>query len=58
MYLKKKKDYNIGGARRGRVSKVSSREKRVINRSLTKAPKIENNSLLSKNSLDISKRTL
>jgi len=49
---KKKLNYPIlNRVKRGRIKKISPREKRVINRDLTKSPKMENN-------LDISKRTL
>ena len=43
---------------RGRISKLNSRDKRAINRDLTRSPKKENKRLLLENSLSISKRTL
>jgi len=56
---KKKLNYPIlNRVKRGKIKKISSREKRVINRDLTRSPKKENKRLLLKNNLDISKRML
>jgi len=56
---KKKLNYPIlNRVKRGRIKKISPREKRVINRDLTRSPKKENKRLLLENNLDISKRTL
>lgn len=44
--------------KRGRIEKLSSREKRVINRDLTKSPKKVNSRILLENSLGVTKRTL
>jgi len=56
---KKKINYSIlNRVKKGRIKKISSREKRVINRDLTRSPKKENKRLLLENNLDISKRTL
>ena len=45
-------------ARRGRISKVSSRAKRAINRDITRSPKKTNWRILEENNLDISSRSL
>ena len=42
----------------GRPKKLSLRSKRLLNRDLTKDPKVQNKTLLQNNSLDISKRSL
>ena len=42
----------------GRISKISPRTKRAINRDLTRSPKKENKRLLIENNLSLSKRTL
>ena len=55
---RKEKNFNIERVKAGRVSKVTSREKRVINRDLTRSPKKVNKRLLLENSLKISKRSL
>ena len=56
---KKKLNYPIlNRVKRGRIKRISPREKRVINRDLTRSPKKENKRLLLENNLDISKRTL
>jgi hypothetical protein len=55
---KEKEDYNIERVKVGRVTKTSTREKRVINRDLTRSPKKENKRLLVENNLKISTRTL
>ena len=55
---KKERDINIKRVSTGRVSKVTSREKRVINRDLTRSPKKVNKRLLLENSLKITKRSL
>jgi transposase len=57
---KKNKDINLSikRVRKGRVSKVTPRDKRVINRDLIKSPKKENKRLLLENSLPIKKRAL
>lgn len=57
----KKKKNNISqqeGASRGRISKVSPRTKRAINRDITRSPKKQKKRLISENNLDISSRTL
>jgi transposase len=55
---RKEKNFNIERVKAGRVSKVTSREKRVINRDLTRSPKKVNKRLLLENSLKVSKRSL
>lgn len=55
---KKKKKFNLERASRGRVEKLSTREKRIINRDLTRSPKKVNRRLLVENSLSITNRTL
>ena len=55
---KKNTKSSLKRASSGRIKKLSSREKRVINRDLTKQPKKSNSSLLAENNLKITKRTL
>lgn len=55
---KKKEDFNIKRVSRGRIEKLSSRDKRAINRDLTRSPKKVNKRLLIENNLLITKRTL
>jgi transposase len=58
--IKKKKDYfyNSNRVKTGRVSKLSPREKRVINRDLLLSPKKTNKRILFENDLAISNRGL
>lgn len=56
---KKKNNKTIlNKVKKGRVSKLSLRDKRVINRDLTRSPKKENKRLLIENSLGVTKRSL
>ena len=55
---KKKEDFNIKRVSRGRIEKLSSRDKRAINRDLTRSPKKVNKRLLIENNLSINKRTI
>ena len=60
-YINRKKKANnsiLNRVKKGRIDKLSPREKRAINRDLTRSPKKENKRLLFKNNLEISKRTL
>ena len=58
--IKKKKSYsyNLKRVKTGRISKLNSREKRVINRDLLLGPKKTNKRILFKNDLEISTRSL
>ena len=58
--IKKKKIsyFNKERASRGRVSKVSSRALRAINRDIIRSPKKQKKHLIRENSLDIPSRTL
>ena len=55
---RKDKDFNIESVKFSRVSKVTSREKRVISRDLTRSSKKIIKRLLLENSLKISKKKL
>ena len=55
---KKQKHPLLKRVKAGRISKLTKREERVINRDLIKNPKDTNNSLLVENNLQISKRSL
>jgi transposase len=55
---KKKKEIHLERVSKGRVEKLSTREKRVINRDLTRSPKKVNKRLLVENNLSINNRTL
>lgn len=55
---KKEKNLNIKKIKKGRIEKLSSREKRAINRDLTKSPKKVNSRILLENNLNVSKRML
>jgi len=55
---KEDKNFIINKVKKGRIEKLKPREKRLLNRDLTRSPKKENKRLLFKNNLDISKRTL
>ena len=56
---KKKKDIKkLERASRGRISKLTPRAIRALNRDITKSPKKTNRRLLNENNLDISTRTL
>ena len=55
---RKEKDFNITRVNKGRVSKITLRDKGVINRDLTRSPKKENKRLLLENNLKIKKRAL
>jgi hypothetical protein len=57
--MKKKEKSNMERiSKRGGIQKLSSREKRVIIRDLTRSPKKVNKRLLIENNLPITKRTL
>ena len=59
--INRKKQANnsiLNRVKKGRIDKLSPREKRAINRDLTRSPKKENKRLLFENNLEISKRTL
>jgi hypothetical protein len=51
-------NYSLKRVSLGRISKTSSREKRVINRNLTRSPKKENRRVLLENNIDLSTRGL
>ena len=55
---KKQKDLILKRVRAGRISKLTKKEERVINRDLIKDPKKTSKSLLVENKLNISKRSL
>jgi transposase len=55
---KKQEDSNIERVRKGRVEKITPREKRIINRDLIISPKKENKRLLLENNLGVTKRSL
>jgi transposase len=55
---KKENSFNLERARKGPISKITPRTKRVINRDLTRSPKKENKRLLLENNLPIKKRAL
>ena len=55
---KKQRDTKLERVKAGRISKLTKRDERVVNRDLSKNPKTENNSLLVENELEISKRSL
>ena len=55
---KKNEEFNLKRASKGRIEKLSPREKRVLNRDLTRSPKKVNKRLLIENDLPINKRTL
>ena len=55
---KQQQKLTLKRVREGRISKLTKREERVINRNLTKDPKKENNSLIVEDNIKISKRLL
>ena len=55
---KKNEEINLKRVKKARVDKLSTREKRVINRDLTRSPKKVNKRLLVENNLPINNRTL
>jgi hypothetical protein len=55
---KEKDNSIIKRVKLGRISKITLRDKRVINRDLIRSPKKENKKLLLENSLPIKKRAL
>ena len=55
---KKLKDPILNRVKRGRVKKITSRAKRVINRDLTRSPKKENKRLLLENNLGVTKNII
>lgn len=55
---KKKEEGSLKRVSRGRIEKLSSREKRILNRDLTRSPKKVNKRLLIENYLSVSNRTL
>ena len=55
---KEKTIFNLKKVNSSRISKISPRTKRAINRDLTRSPKKENKRLLIENNLSLSKRTL
>ena len=59
--IKNKKEANnsiLNKVKKVRIEKLNSREKRLINRDLTRSPKKQNKRLLFENNLSISKRIL
>ena len=59
--IKNKKEANnsiLNKVKKGRIEKLKLREKRLLNKDLTRSPKKENKRLLFENNLDISKRIL
>ena len=55
---KKKEELELKRASRGRIEKLLTRERRIVNRDLTRSPKKVNKRLLIENNLSISKRIL
>jgi len=55
---KEAKNFILNQVKKGRIEKLKSRKKRLLNKDLTRSPKKENKRLLFKNNIDISKRIL
>ena len=56
---KKKEEFNtLERVRKGRIEKLSPRDKRAINRDLTRSPKKVNKRVIIENNLEITKRSL
>jgi hypothetical protein len=55
---KKENSFSLERVRNRRIPKTTSRDKRVINRDLTRSSKKENKTLLLENNLPIKKRAL